>query len=583
MLKFLIDRISSFTALNLAQFLGAMNDNIYKLLIVFFLIGLEGIGNSGTILSITGAVFVIPFLLFSAVSGTLADRYSKSTIIILTKVLEVITMAIGLLGFILEWKIGSYLILFLMATQSALFSPSKYGILPEILPNEKISRANGMMSFFTYLAIILGTFFASFLTDVTSRNFVISGMFCVLIAIIGMIASFFISYTPPSGSSKRLTFSFLSQIFNTLKEIWFHVPAPGVLLSSMASSSYFLFFGAFIQLNLIPYAVQDLGMTDVQGGYLFLVTALGIGVGSYLAGRISGTSVELGLIPLACFALGLGCFLLESFAGHPDFIFVLVAVLGVAGGLFLVPLDSYIQVGSPPQLRGQVIAATNFFSFVGVLLASCFLFLCTNVLDIKPSTSFGLLGMITLAFATLLLYQFFDFLARFVGMLLSRLHFRTTYFGLDKIPDCPAIYVCQHTAWNDTLLLLGAQKRRIRFFIQEVQEHSPVLKNLYYLLRIVHVPEIEQLENNRKCIDTIKTTLRKGISVCIFVKGNDLQGTIEHLKHSWAFQEILDEFQQPIIPVTIDKSPKETEPGNLLQRLLKKTHWPASIHFGYRT
>ena len=230
MLKFLIDRISSFTALNLAQFLGAMNDNIYKLLIVFFLIGLEGIGNSGTILSITGAVFVIPFLLFSAVSGTLADRYSKSTIIILTKVLEVITMAIGLLGFILEWKIGSYLILFLMATQSALFSPSKYGILPQILPNEKISRANGMMSFFTYLAIILGTFFASFLTDVTSRNFVISGMFCVLIAIIGMIASFFISYTPPSGSSKRLTFSFLSQIFNTLKEIWFHVPAPGVLL-----------------------------------------------------------------------------------------------------------------------------------------------------------------------------------------------------------------------------------------------------------------------------------------------------------------------------------------------------------------
>ncbi len=582
MLKFLIDRISSFTYLNLAQFLGAMNDNIYKLLIVFFLIGLEGIGNSGTILSITGAVFVIPFLLFSAVSGTLADRYSKSTIIILTKILEVITMAIGLLGFILEWKIGSYLILFLMATQSALFSPSKYGILPEILPNDKISRANGMMSFFTYLAIILGTFFASFLTDVTGRNFVIGGIFCVLIAIIGMVASFFISYTPPAGSSKRLTFSFLSEIYQTLKEIWFKVPAPGVLLSSMASSSYFLFFGAFIQLNLIPYAVQDLGMTDVQGGYLFLVTALGIGVGSYLAGRISGTSVELGLIPLACFALGGGCFLLEAFAGHPEVIFVLVAILGVAGGLFLVPLDSYIQLGSPPQLRGQVIAATNFFSFVGVLLASCFLFLFTNVLQISPSQSFAMIGMITLAFATLLLYQFFDFLTRFVGMLLSRLHFRTTYSGLEKIPESPAIYVCQHTAWNDTLLLLGAQNRRIRFFIQEVQDHSLFMKKLYYLLRIVHVPEVEQLENNRKCLDAIKTTLRRGISVCIFVKNNDLEGTIEQLKHSWAFQEILDEFNQSIIPVIIDKSPKEPEPSSLIRRLLKKTHWPASIHFGYR-
>jgi len=559
-----------------------MNDNIYKLLIVFFLIGMEGIDQSGTILSLTGAVFVIPFLLFSAVSGTLADRYSKSTIIILTKILEVVTMALGLLGFILKWKFGSYLILFLMATQSALFSPSKYGILPEILPNDKISRANGMMSFFTYLAIILGTFFASFITDVTGRNFVIGGMFCVFVAIIGMVASFFISYTPPSGSSKKLTFSFLSEIYQTLREIWFHVPAPGVLLSSMASSSYFLFFGAFVQLNLIPYAVEALGLTDVQGGYLFLITALGIGVGSYLAGRISGSSVELGLIPLACFALGIGCFMLESFVGHPTFVFVLVGVLGIAGGLFLVPLDSYIQLASPPQLRGQVIAATNFFSFIGVLLASCAIYLFTNVLHITPGASFAVIGMITLVFATLLLYQFFDFLSRFVGMLLSRLHFRTTYSGLENIPENPAIYVCQHTAWNDTLLLLGAQKRRIRFFVQEIQDHSPFMKRLYYLLRIVHIPEIEQLENNRKCLDTIKKTLRRGISVCIFVKSNDLEGTIEQLKHSWAFQEILDEFNEPIIPVTIDKSPKEKEPTNFMQKLLKKVHWPASIHFGYR-
>ena len=121
MLRFLIERVSSFTYLNLTQFLGALNDNIYKLLIVYFLIGREGIENSGTILSVTGAVFVIPFLLFSAMSGKLADRYSKSTIIILTKILEVVTMGLGLLGFLFESKVGSYVILFLMATQSAIF------------------------------------------------------------------------------------------------------------------------------------------------------------------------------------------------------------------------------------------------------------------------------------------------------------------------------------------------------------------------------------------------------------------------------------------------------------------------------
>jgi acyl-[acyl-carrier-protein]-phospholipid O-acyltransferase/long-chain-fatty-acid--[acyl-carrier-protein] ligase len=579
----LIERISSFTYLNATQFLGALNDNIYKLLIVYFLIGLEGVNNSGIILSVTGAVFVIPFLLFSAISGTLADRYSKSTIIILTKILEVVTMVFGLIGFILEWSIGSYLVLFLMATQSALFSPSKYGILPEILPNEKISKANGIMSFFTYLAIILGTFLASFLTDITGRNFVVAAVVCVVIAVIGLLTSFFITYTPPAGSPEKLKLGFVSQIYNTLREIPQKAAAPGVLLSCMMSSAYFLFLGAFAQLNLIPYAVEALGFSDVQGGYLFLCMALGIGLGSYFAGRISGKTVELGLIPLACFALGIGCLLFDTLSPHPILVFPLAGLLGIAGGLFLVPLDSYIQLGSPPKLRGQIIGATNFLSFIGVLLASIAIFIFANVLGLRADQGFVAMGMVTMAFATFLLYQFFDFLSRFVGMVLSRLHFRTTYIGLEKIPEGPAIYVCRHTAWNDTLLMLGAQPRRVRFYIEEVQDHSPFLKRLYYLLRIVHIPEIEPLENNRQCLETIRKTLRKGISVCIFVKDDDVEATIEQLKHSWAFQEVLEELENPMIPVFIDKEVKESDKAkNVLSRLVQKMHWPASIHFGHK-
>ena len=311
------------------------------------------------------------------------------------------------------------------------------------------------------------------------------------------------------------------------------------------------------------------------------MTALGIGVGSFLAGKISGKSVELGLIPLAGFALAGGCFLLDSLSGHPIVVFSLIPLLGIAGGLFIVPLDSYIQIGSPPLIRGQVIAATNFLSFVGVLLASFCLFLFNNILGLKSDEAFEIVGMITLAFAFLLFYQFFDFLSRFIGMVLSRLHFRTTYIGLEKIPEEPAIYVCRHTDWNDTLLILGAQKRRVRFFIQEVQDHSALLKRLYYLLRIVHIPEIEPLENNRQCLETIRTTLKKGISVCIFVKQSDVEATIEQLKHSWAFQEILDELENPMIPVFIDKEAKETPTHSFFGKLLRKFHWPASIRFGH--
>ena len=215
MKSFLDRRPSSFTYLNVTQFLGALNDNIYKLLIVYFFIQLEGIENSHRILATTGAIFVLPFLLFSASSGTLADRFSKRNIIVLTKVFELVIMALGILAFVYESKLGSYCILFLLATQSAIFGPSKYGILPELVSSDKISKANGLMTSFTFLAIILGTFCASFLLDVSGRDFIIAAIFCAGIALAGVVTSFCIEYTLPSSSSKRsMSVSFMKFILH---------------------------------------------------------------------------------------------------------------------------------------------------------------------------------------------------------------------------------------------------------------------------------------------------------------------------------------------------------------------------------
>src|SRR5262249_25573031 len=158
-----------------------------------------------------------------------------------------------------------------------------------------ISRANGMMTSFTFLAIILGTFLASFLIEITNRHFIIASLFTTFIALIAMATSFCIEYTPPSGSMKRLNFHILDDVYHTL-QLARQEPS---LLTAVFGSAFFLFLGAFVQLNMIPYAVQALHLTDVQGGYLFLLTALGIGTGSILAGKISGKTVELGLVPIA--------------------------------------------------------------------------------------------------------------------------------------------------------------------------------------------------------------------------------------------------------------------------------------------
>lgn len=575
MLNTIIRRFSSFTYLNITQFMGALNDNIYKLLIVYLFISIEGVDQKYNILSSTGAIFVLPFLLFSTSSGTMADRFSKRNIIVYTKVLELVIMILGAFAFYYQSKMGAYAILFMLATQSALFGPSKYGILPEIVPSERITRANGMMSSFTFLAIILGTFSASVMPDLIGRNFTIGAIFCVVIAIIGLLTSLCIEYTPPAESEKRFNASIFREIADTLHIAKQH-PS---LLVTIFGSSFFLFLGAYVQLNLIPFAVEFMHLSDNQGGYLFLLTAFGIGAGSILAGRVSGKTVELGLVPIAGIGVATTCFLLDAFSHNFYAILPLVLLVGFFGGMYQIPLDSYIQITSPSKYRGQIVATTNFISFLGVLTASGMMYLVNEVLGFKADTGFAVVGAITLVVTLVIGFQFFDYLSRFIAMLLSRLHFKMSFQGQNNIPNTPAVYVCTHTAWNDTLLILGSQRRRMRFFIQNEQEHSSWMKKLYRLLRVVMAPSIEPLEDNPVCLSVIRNTLRKGISVCIFVNSEDICTEIERLKHAFAFQQILEENHYPMIPVAIEKGQKDKK-SKFFTRLMEKFRVPALISFG---
>lgn len=573
--SFFVRRFSSFTYLNVTQFLGALNDNVYKLLIVFFFIHLDGIANSEIILAITGAVFVLPFLLFSASSGILADRFSKRNIIVLTKALELVIMLAGVLSFAFESRLGGYCTLFLMATQSAIFAPSKYGIIPEIVEEDKITKANGLLTSFTFLAIILGTFLASFLLDISGRNFVFASIFCTTLSVIGLATSFCIQYTPPSGFQKRFNILFLNEIYKTLK-IAYTIPS---LIAAIFGSAFFLFLGAFVQLNIIPYAVNTLHFTDIQGGYLFLLTAMGIGIGSLAAGKISGRTAELALVPLAGIGITLCCYMMDLFAPYLYFVLLLVFLEGMFGGIYEVPLDSYIQTSSPNTYRGQIIATTNFFCYFGALLASVMLYIFSSVFGFDARKGFAVMGTITLTVTIIIMFQFFDYLCRFIGMLLSRLHFRTVFKGVDIIPDAPAIYICTHTAWNDTLLLLGAQRRRMRFYIEQEQGHHPWLVRMYKILKVVNIPSIEPLRHNEECLTEIRKTLQRGISVCIFFENADICAEFNKLMRSPTFNKILGGLSNAVIPVSIEKSVKDQKP-HLFERWLEKVHVPAQISFG---
>lgn len=572
---FFVRRLSSFTYLNFTQFLVALIDNIYKFLIVYFLIHLQGIENTHRIMAFTGATFVLPFLLFSASSGTLADRFSKRNVIVFAKLFEFLTTLLGVLCFYYKSLYGSYFILFLLATTSAIFGPSKYGIIPEIVSTERISKANGLMTSFTFLAIILGTFLASFILDYTQRNYIFASILCCCISMAGLVSSFCIEYTPPAGSRKKLNIFFLREIFATLKLASFN-PS---LLMAVLGSAFFLFLGAFVQLNIIPFAVQSLHLTDIQGGYLFLITALGIGTGSLFAGKISGNTVELGLVPIAGLGVVICCYLLDLFSQHLSSVIFLLIFLGMFGGMWQIPLDSFIQVSSPNKNRGQIVAATNFLSFFGVLLASFLVYAVTEILGFKADKGFVFIGSMTLGVTAIAAFQYFDYLTRFIGMVLFNLHFQTTLRGKSNIPNGPAIYVCYHQAWNETLIVLGSQRLRVRFFIEDEKSHTKWLLKLYRLLRVVLIPAPEPLENNQACLNDILATLNSGISVCIFVNNPDILQEIEKLKQSYSFREILKGTNYPMIPILIEKGEKNKKP-RFFKRLLNRFRVPAEVSFG---
>lgn len=565
----IIRKFSSYTYLNLTQFLGALNDNIYKLLIVYFLIQIEGSEASHKVLALTGAIFVLPFILFSASSGMLADRYSKRNIIIFTKLFEVGIMVAGVFAFHYEVKWGLLAILFCLATHSAIFAPSKYGILPEIVSSEKITQANGIMTSFTFLAIILGTFIASFILDVSDRNFIAAAILCSVLSLIGFLASLCIEYTDPAGSTKRFNVLFLKEIYSSLK-LAQAVPS---LLTAVLGSAFFLFLGAFTQLNIIPYAIHSLDLSDVQGGYLFLLTALGIGTGSILAGKISGKTVELGLVPIAAFGVMFACYSLDIFSHNLIAVIPTVLLLGLFGGMYQIPMDSFVQLNSPHDTRGQIVAAANFMSFVGVLLASALIYSTRELFGLTAAQGFSLMGTITLSVGVVITYQLFDYVTRFVAMILSRLHFSLTYHGLKNIPEGPAIYICNHQAWNETLILLGSQRRRIRFFIEDEKEHSLWMKKLYRLLRVVFLPAPEPLSCNLTTTNAIEMSLSKGISVCIFVNNSDIKQAVKQFEESFPVKDV------PIIPVIIEQGTKGAS-NPFSAKIFRKFRVPAAISFG---
>lgn len=564
--------------LNVAQFLGAMNDNVLKLLIIFCLISVYGVEKAGVVTAAVGAAFVVPFLIFSAPAGCLADRFCKSRVIQVVKTAEVV-VTLGAMGaFACGWHNALYLIVFLMATHSAFFAPAKYGIIPDLAARDQLSKANGLIESFTYLAIILGTALASVLTQALEGRFWLAAVACLCIALAGLWTAWGMPVTEPADRGRTIAL-FPTEILRTIMGI----RHDGHLMLAVIGLAWFMLIGAFAQLNLIGYGMQHLGLTEAQSGYLFLAAALGIGGGSLLAAKLSGRDVEFGIVPIGAFGLTVAPMLLHAAPAELYTCLVIIFFFGISAGLFSLPLQTFIQFRAEPAKIGEVLAASSFINWIGVLIASGLTYLFSGPLGLSAAQGFSIIGSLTLILTLISFWVLPDFLLRFIALLTMRLFYRIRINGAENLPiEGPALLIPNHVTWVDALLLTATNQRRIRFVMERKIYNTPLLRGLFRLMGVIPVSSTDGRKEIVEFIKRARAALDDGYMVCIFAEGAlTRNGMLREFRGG--FERIVKDSGYPIIPVYIGGawgSILSYAYGKLLSRPPALAPYPVSIIFG---
>jgi acyl-[acyl-carrier-protein]-phospholipid O-acyltransferase/long-chain-fatty-acid--[acyl-carrier-protein] ligase len=356
-----------FWALIVTQFQGAFSDNVLRYLLLSIIVGM-GLGKDQreSFVSMATLLFSVPFVLFSMTGGWLADRFSKRQITMWTKGMEIVSMLVALAGLATHRLPISLVALTLVATQAALFGPSKYGLLPELLPAKRLSWGNGVIELGTFLAIILGTISGTELAEHFQGREVYAGYLLLALSVCGLAASIGIDRVPVAAPEKKFRINIVGDLWHQITLMRRDPP----LFLAVAGNTYFWFLGSLLSLTVFVYGPDVLHIGPSKTGLLSAAMAMGIGLGSLVAGYVSDNKIEYGLIPLGSIGMTVtGLFLGGMHHGIVGSA-VLLATLGFWAGFYAVPVNALIQHRPKEEDKGGIIAASNLLSFVGITLSS---------------------------------------------------------------------------------------------------------------------------------------------------------------------------------------------------------------------
>jgi len=513
-----------------AYMLGVFNDNAFKTAVIFtvidLLVGRKYPGDPdgadaemyGLLLnSEISLYFFLPFVVFATVAGWACDRFSRSKILVVTKFSEVIIMSAGAYAIYLFHFQGANIhrllivAVALMALQSTFFSPARNGIIPQLFTEKESSDANGMIEMLQFMGVIFGTA-ASGLAFV-SPYFLL--MFPV-IALLGALVSLFIPTTSAQNDKLKFNWNIPADLFSGLKL----VNKNKSLRMCILGNSYFYALGVVLITCVLNMGKFDFALSKQHTAYLLVVLSVGMGLGCFLAGKLSRGRIELGLVPIGM--TGIMIFMLDlSFAGNPRRAGIDLALLGIFAGMFVLPLKVYIQQRSDEASRGRILAMENFISFSFMLGASALVYYGTQK-GLFSSTA-GVLQVCVALTGVAMLISFYllpEFVLRFIVVCLTRTIYRMEVRGELNVPEKgPVLLLPNHVTWVDGMLITAATSRQVKFMIGEEYYNKPLLKPFFNWLGYIPVPEGKGRKALVACLSAAKKSLEAGDVLCIFPEG----------------------------------------------------------------
>ncbi|HHB1595927.1 TPA: MFS transporter [Vibrio campbellii] len=546
------------------QFFGAFNDNIFKNVLLLF-VAFAGSSalpiSSNLFINLAAGLFILPFFLFSASAGVLADKYEKSWFIRKVKLFEIGIMLLGAIGFITESYGVLLLLLFLMGTQSAFFGPVKYALLPQQLNEKELVPGNALVEAGTFIAILVGTLGAGLIASADNAKYLAA--FCVVIfAVLGYLSSRFI----PFASAGAPDIQFKWQPYKQTKLTLSIAKSDRIVFQCIMAISWFWFLGAAYLTQFPNFTKVYLNGTESAVSFLLALFSVGIAVGSMACNWLSNHRIEVGIVPIGALGITVFGFLMATsiptdlprfhtfaeFVSYDAFwpLFFYLLMIGISGGLFIVPLYALMQHRAKETERAQVIAGLNIFNSLFMVGSAVLGIVCLSVLEMSIPQLFALLAILNFLVAAYIFLQIPIFVVRFAMWVVTHTIYRVKHKNLHHLPEHGgALIVCNHVSYMDSLLLSAVCPRLIRFVMEEDYANLPPLRR--FLRRAGVIPiSASNRTSIRRAFSDVEKALSEGHIVCIFPEGR-LTADGEMNEFMRGIDIILRRSPVPVIPMAL--------------------------------